>query len=97
MNYKRLFFDFLRKKGALKAYKKNFKNYRGKRSFDDVFSPDRLHCNYIVGAFSWISTPEGIWYWRTLQDEWYSIFHNKYDKLTLFNLSITFFSLVGLS
>ena len=80
MNYKRLFFDFLRKHNALEAYKKNFKNYRWERSFNDVFSSNRLHSDYIIGAFSWINTPEGIWYWRVLQDEWYSIYYSIYNK-----------------
>ena len=73
MNYKRLFFDFLRKKGALKAYKKNFKNYRGKRSFDDVFSSDRLCGDYIIDAFLWRPTPEGYAYWEHLNQLWHDI------------------------
>ena len=75
MNYKRLFFDFLRKRGALEAYKRNFKEYRGKISFNDVFSQNRLHDHYIIGAFCWSGTSEGHWYWRKLQNEWYTIYH----------------------
>lgn len=84
MNYKRLFFDFLRKRGALKAYKRNFKEYRGRRSFNDVFPQNRLRGDYIIGAFSWAGTLEGHRYWRVLQDEWYSIFH-KYKCMNRFN------------
>ena len=84
MNYKRLFFDFLRKHDALEAYKKNFKNYRENRSFNDVFSRNSLHSDYIIGAFSWSRTPEGHWYWRRLQDEWYAIYH-KYKQMKRFN------------
>lgn len=82
MNYKRLFFDFLRKKDALEAYKRNFKKYREGTSFNDVFSRNRLYSDYIIGAFSWIHTPEGHWYWRALHDEWYEIYH-KYENKTL--------------
>jgi hypothetical protein len=84
MNYKRLFFDFLRKKGALEAYKRNFKEYRGSTSFNDVFSQNCLYGDCIIGAFSWIRTPEGHWYWRRLQDEWYTICH-KYKQMKRFN------------
>jgi hypothetical protein len=84
MNYKRLFFDFLRKYGALEAYKKNFKNYRHGISFNDVFPQNHLHGDYIIGAFSWAGTPEGHWYWRVLQDEWYLVF-NKYKYMKRFN------------
>ena len=81
MNYKRFFFNWLQKQDALEAYKKNFKKYRGNRSFNDVFSRNRLYGDYIIGAFSWIGTPEGDEYWRILQDEWYSVFHRyKYTK-----------------
>lgn len=75
MNYKRLFFDFLRKHNALEAYKRNFKAHRGKVSFNDVFHRNCLYLDYIIGAFSWSRTPEGHWYWRELQDEWYRIYH----------------------
>ena len=74
MNYKRLFFDWLQKQGALEVYKKNFKNCRLDNSFTDVFPQDRLYRDYIIGAFSWIGTPEGFWYWRALQYKWYLIF-----------------------
>ena len=84
MNYKRLFFDFLQKHGALEAYKRNFKEYRNNTSFDQVFSKNHPHEDYIIGAFSWIRTPEGHWYWRSLQDEWYSVFH-KYKHNKHFN------------
>lgn len=84
MNYKRLFFDFLRKHNALEAYKRNFREYRKRVSFDQVFPKNHLYGDYIIGAFSWMGTPEGHWYWRVLQDEWYSIF-NKYKRSTRFN------------
>lgn len=84
MNYKRLFFDFLQKRGVLKAYKRNFKEYRGRRSFNQVFSQRYLHKDYICNAFSWRRTPEGHQYWRVLQDEWYSVFH-KYKCIKRFN------------
>lgn len=80
MNYKRLFFDFLRKHNALEAYKKNFKAYRGKISFTDVFSRNCLYGDYIIGAFSWVRTPEGHYYWRKLQDKWYVIYHRYKNK-----------------
>jgi hypothetical protein len=84
MNYKRLFFDFLRKKDALEAYKRNFKEYRGSTSFNDVFSRNRLYSDYIIGAFSWTRTPEGHWYWRRLQDEW-NVIRHKYKQMNRFN------------
>ena len=70
---KRLFFSFLRKHNALKAYKKNFKNYRGDLSFNDVFSSNRLPSDYIIDAFLWRPTPEGYTYWEHLDQLWRDI------------------------
>lgn len=84
MNYKRLFFDFLQKHDALEAYKRNFKKDREHISFEQVFPKNHLHTDYILGAFSWIRTPEGHYHWKLLQEKWYSVC-NKYKKTKRFN------------
>ena len=68
----------------MEAYKKNFEAGRPDDSFDDAFPKKRLYREYIVSAFSWIGTPEGLWYWRVLQDEWNLIF-DKYKHRKYFN------------
>jgi hypothetical protein len=70
MNKKRLFFDFLQKHNALKAYKRAFKSSITRH---DV----RAH-GYIPlgGSFVWAQTPEGHSYWQTLDTQWNCYFRS---------------------
>ena len=61
MNKKRLFFDFLQKNNALKAYKKAYKKCRGETV--NEYIP-------LGGSFVWACTPEGHEYWRSLDEKW---------------------------
>ena len=65
MNKKRIFFDFLQKHNALKAYKRAFKA-------SVLGSPFRT-ADYVplVLSFVWANTPEGQEYWRRLDEKWY--------------------------
>ena len=64
MNKKRLFFDFLQKHNALKAYKRAFKatilRY-GRRT--NEYTP-------LGSSFVWAETPEGQLYWYNLDIQW---------------------------
>ena len=84
MNYKRLFFDFLRKRGTLELYKRNFKEYRNLHTFNDVFPRNNLNLDFIMNAFSWYRTPEGHCYWKSLHNEW-AAFCYKYLQFKRFN------------
>ena len=64
MNKKRLFYDFLQKHNALKAYKQAFKASIGGH---DV----RVYEYVPLGAsFIWAHTPEGHEYWKSLDEKW---------------------------
>ena len=65
MNKKRLFFDFLQKHYALKAYKQAFEVTRLKRNNKKTNEYVPLICSFI-----WADTPEGHVYWHTLNKEW---------------------------
>lgn len=70
MNKKRLFFDFLQKHNALKAYKRAFKatilRY-GKRT--NEYIP-------LGSSFVWAETPEGHLYWHALDMQWGHYFNS---------------------
>lgn len=68
MNIKRLFFNFLQKHNALKAYKRAFKatiiEY-GERTKEYVS---------LGSSFVWAKTPEGHLYWSSLEMQWHRYF-----------------------
>lgn len=70
MNYKRLFYNFLQKKGAYKQYKHN----RHVTNHTPSAFGYRRHFNtpedFIRLAFQWDVTPEGYNFWCTLHDLW---------------------------
>lgn len=72
MNEKRLFFDFLQKHNALKAYKRNFKQYNHRCL---IFEGELE----LPGAFVWADTPEGHIYWSELYDKW-RIYYKNYTR-----------------
>lgn len=71
MNKKRLFFDFLQKHNALKAYKKAYKECRGKTP--DEYLP-------LAASFVWDCTHEGHVYWRSLDETWCAYFQSIKEK-----------------
>lgn len=63
MNTKRIFFDFLQKNNALKAYKRAFYAWH-----DRKLRPSEY---YSLGvAFVWGGTQEGHDYWKELDEKW---------------------------
>lgn len=65
---KRIFFNWLQKQGALKAYKLA-------RHHQKIISPfesyEEMSINNPIGwAFNWIKTPEGPNFWRNLCFKW---------------------------
>lgn len=67
MNTKRIFFDFLQKNNALKAYKRAFYAWHDRKL--------RPYEYYPLGvAFVWCRTQEGYDYWKELDENWYNHF-----------------------
>lgn len=65
------FREFLKKEGALEKYLYNFNH----DAFRFVLSYELRKNSYflIVRAFVWQETPEGVGYWRRLDDMWRKI------------------------
>lgn len=73
MNKKRLFFNFLQKHTALKAYKQAFYMWHDRKLYPSEY--------YSLGvAFVWASTPEGDAYWRSLDEKWHSYLQSAKKK-----------------
>lgn len=84
LNVERLkkFYDFLRQKGALIAYKQNFFHFRQHGSWYSSDAPKydspmslllkRQPSELIDCAFQWVKTKQGFSYWSILEDMWRS-------------------------
>jgi hypothetical protein len=62
------FFEFLNEKGVRLAYEHNFfegGHFKSLPSFFEVYSP----INW-MRPFSWITSPEGLPFWRNLDEKW---------------------------
>lgn len=70
MNLKRLFYNFLQKHNALRAYKRAFEatQLKSERKLKEYVS---LGCSFI-----WAATPEGHEYWQTLDAKWFDHFNS---------------------
>ena len=76
------FYNFLRKKGALIAYKQNFFHFRQHGSWTGSGTPKydspmslllkRQPSELIDSAFLWEKTKQGYSYWSILEDMWRS-------------------------
>ena len=64
----RIFRKFLYDNDALEAWYKNRKNYKWRKK-GSVFAPLSKE-RFIIGAFSWSETPEGVNYWIKLYEKW---------------------------
>lgn len=69
MNTKRIFFDFLQKNNALKAYKRAFYAWHDRKLCPSEYYP-------LGVAFVWGGTQEGHDYWKALDENWYHHFNS---------------------
>jgi hypothetical protein len=71
---KRIFFNWLQKRGALKAYKLA----RCQQKMEPPFKSyeEMLFSHPIRNAFHWIETLEGFDFWNKLDNEWYDYFES---------------------
>jgi hypothetical protein len=66
---KRIFFNWLQRRGALKAYKRARYQQKTVPPFE---SYEKMSINTSIGwAFHWESTSEGFDFWKNLDREWY--------------------------
>ena len=74
--------EFLKEKRALTKFRVNYRIHRimGRRTkaeAEEYITTYKNTLNAIIGAFTFASTPEGIDYWKALDDEWSAICNNK--------------------
>lgn len=70
---KRLFFNFLQKNNALKAYKKYYKKCYGQSIAANEYIP-------LSVAFVWATTVEGNEYWKSLDQQWHDYLRFRQNK-----------------
>lgn len=76
--HKRIFFNWLQKHGALKAYKRARYQQKMTPPFD---SYEEMSISSPIGwAFHWIKTPEGFDFWNKLDIEWHDHFWSLINK-----------------
>lgn len=85
INNKRLFFNWLAKNHILSKYKKNLRTYLNPQSVlvNSIYYTQSVRENiwnkphtFIVLAFTWSATPEGIEFWRLIGRAWDEYFYN---------------------
>jgi len=68
---KKEFIRFLKKKRMYSKFIKNYKKRGSQYDIQDVvFNPP---CKYIIRAFEWGETPEGLQFWWDVETEWLEI------------------------
>lgn len=70
---KRLFFNFLQKNNALKAYKKSYKKFHDQSIAANAYTP-------LSVAFVWADTAEGHEYWKSLDQQWHDYLRSRQNK-----------------
>lgn len=74
MNYKRLLFNWLAKKGILHLYKHHLLYYRNAPS-PPSYNEDNIS-SAIVSSFLWVATPEPSNFWSKYHGEWVTFYEN---------------------
>lgn len=74
MNYKRLLFNWLAKRGILHLYKHNLLYYRGNPSPPSYNEYDILYA--IIRGFLWVATPEPTDFWGKCHKDWVEFYEN---------------------
>lgn len=80
IDVKELFKNFLNENGVYEAFNNNCKNTDEtsiSKDEDEWFKQhDRLY-GFIMDAFIWKLTPEGLSFWDNLSDSWRELLHKK--------------------
>lgn len=74
MNYKRLLFNWLAKRGILHLYKHNLLYYRNAPS-PPSYDEDNI-LSAILSGFAWFATPESVDFWRKCHRDWVEFYKN---------------------
>ena len=74
MNYKRLLFNWLAKKGILYLYKHHLLYYRNAPSPPSYNEADISSA--IVSGFLWLATPEPSGFWSKCHRDWVEFYEN---------------------
>lgn len=74
MNYKRLLFNWLAKKGILHLYKHHLLYYRNV-SYPPSYDEDNI-LFAIVSSFLWVATPEPSDFWAKCNKDWVEFYEN---------------------
>jgi hypothetical protein len=75
MNYKRLLFNWLAKKGILHLYKHNLLYYRNNTPSPPSYNEANIS-SAIVSGFLWLATPEPSGFWGKCHSEWVTFYEN---------------------
>lgn len=74
MNYKRLLFNWLAKKGILDLYKHNLLYYRNV-PYPPSYDEDHI-LSAIISSFLWLATPEPSSFWSECHRDWVEFYEN---------------------
>ena len=69
MNIRHMFIAFLRRENLLKEFLVNLKNDEDNNSIHEFFKIHRPE-SFLMDAFFWCDTPEGVKTWNDLDDKW---------------------------
>ena len=82
VNYRELFKQWLKTKGAYDNYTANIKNHSNSWSSVTAFfnvmdkGLERSWDSAIISAFKWNDTKEGMYYWREIESQWLEVYRN---------------------
>lgn len=74
MNYKRLLFNWLAKRGILHLYKHHLLHYR--LALSPPFYNEDTILFAIADSFPWVTTPESSNFWSKCHEEWVTFYEN---------------------
>jgi len=83
VNIDNLFNYFLKQNNCLKEYNANIRVYRDSKKIKCFFRHTHPITKYnphrwIINAFKWGSTPEGVFFWSEIHDKWFNFFEKEY-------------------
>lgn len=76
---KLIFIRFLFGKGLLKQYKKNLKKKPYSTTLKEWLDKPYPY-QWIIGAFNWSETKEGLSFWEDVNNEWVEILKKRVEK-----------------
>ena len=83
INMDRLFEYFLKQNNCLKEYNSNVEKHIDRKKVRCFFRNTHPITKYnphrwIINAFKWGSTPEGVFFWSEIHDKWFHFFEKEY-------------------